>query len=125
VPAPYRTHWYATGYRYRDNDNDNDRDDNYRSSNSNYNNGRFWSSGMTFDVQPELRVIPSTNVYYLRDNNGYEMYRYGNTWYVMDSGRWYSANTWRGPFVSITVGSIPRDIMNLPYSYRYYWRTED
>jgi len=125
VSAPYRTHWYATGYRYRDNDNDNDRDDNYRSSNSNYNNGRFWSSGMTFDVQPELRVIPSTNVYYLRDNNGYEMYRYGNTWYVMDSGRWYSANTWRGPFVSVTVGSIPRDIMNLPYSYRYYWRTED
>jgi len=140
VSAPYRTHWYATGYRYHDNDND--REDYYRNSNNDrynnnydnrYNNNRynnnyddrFWSSGQTFEVQPELRIIPSTNVYYLRDNNGYEMYRYGNTWYVMDSGRWYSANTWRGPFVSIQVGSIPRDIMNLPYSYRYYWRTED
>jgi hypothetical protein len=132
VSSAYRRHWYATNDRYRnrgyDRDNDYDRD-NYRSSNTynnNYNSDRFWSSGMTFDVQPELRVIPSTNVYYLRDNNSaYEMYRYGNTWYVMDRGRWYSANTWRGPFVSITVSSVPRDIMNLPYSYRYYWRSED
>ena len=144
VSAPYRRHWYASNdsYRYRNYDNDryrnydndryrnygynNDNDDYYRSSNRTYDQNRFWQSGMTFDTQPDLRIIPSTNVYYLRDNSGYEMYRYGNTWYVMDNGQWYSANTWRGPFVTIGVGTVPRDIMTVPYAYRRYWsHTED
>jgi hypothetical protein len=127
VSTAYRRHWmtdYRYGYSRNDYGRNYDRDDAYRSSNRTYD--RFWQSGTTLDVQPDMRIIPSTNVYYVRDASGYEMYRYANTWYLMDNGQWYSANTWRGPFAVITVNGVPREITTIPYAYRHYWtRTED
>ena len=121
VSTAYRRHWHAdTGNRHYG-------DGRYQVTTRTYEPvHRFWRSSMTFDTQPEMRVIPNTSVYYLRDPSGYEVYRYANTWYVVDDGQWYSANTWRGPYVTIVSGSVPREIMTIPYAYRYYWsRTVD
>jgi len=112
IPSRYRRDWSepASYGGYRDDD---------RSPTI-----RYWSSGRTLTAQPQTFVIPSTSVYYMRGDDGYDLYRYGNSWYLVDQEGWFRANTWRGPFISIQAGTVPRAVLSVPMTYRRYW-TED
>jgi len=85
---------------------------------------RYWSSARTFTIQPRVSIIPNTSVYYVRDASNYDLYQFGNSWYLVDQGNWYRSNNWRGPFISVQVGSVPRDVVTIPTSYRRYWTIE-
>ena len=82
---------------------------------------RYWSSGRTFTVEPQMSVIPDSRVYYIRDRSDYDMYRYGSTWYVADQGNWYRSDSWHGPFLAVSFTSVPHDIAVVPADYRHSW----
>lgn len=109
IPQRYRRDWAAPA-TYRDDDR--------RPT------IRYWSSGRTFTAQPQTYAIPRTSVYYVSSNDGYDLYRFGNAWYLADEGGWYRADTWRGPYISVQVGAVPRAVLTVPISYRRYWTSD-
>jgi hypothetical protein len=72
---------------------------------------------VVFDREPDVILVPRTRVYYV-DHDGYDLYRYGRYWYMNDDGYWFRASSYRGPFVSISVGRVPRQIVVVPARYR-------
>jgi hypothetical protein len=76
--------------------------------------------------EPRVYAIPSSEVYYVQDENDCDTYRYGNDWYVNDGGNWYCGQSWRGPFVQVAYARVPRVILQVPGRYhrqtRGYWQ---
>ena len=81
----------------------------------------YWQDGQTFSSKPKMKYIPNTDVYYQRKASGYDLYRYANTWYLVDDGTWYRANSWRGPFVLMDPSDAPEEVTSIPTNYRRYW----
>ena len=82
-------------------------------------------SDFSLDVAPHMSIVPDTDVYFQRDEADYDLYRYGNSWYLADDGSWYRASSWRGPFVRIRAGSVPRAVFAIPAGYRKTWVPTD
>ena len=82
---------------------------------------RYWSSGRTLVVEPKMNFVPNTDIYYVRKAPDYDLYRFANTWYLVDNGVWYRADTWRGPYVSFDFANVPDEIATIPESYRHHW----
>lgn len=82
---------------------------------------RYRGGEVQFRSEPDVVVVPSTRVYYVRDYD-YDVYRYGSYWYFIDDGYWYRSRTWRGPFVHIGYMSVPRPIRVVPVNYRRHWK---
>jgi hypothetical protein len=72
---------------------------------------------VVFDREPDVVLVPRSRVYYVEHDN-YDLYRYGRYWYINDGGFWFRASSYRGPFVSISVGRVPRSIVVVPARYR-------
>lgn len=128
IPSRYRHDWTSSmndeGRDYRDNDRDRYRDNDRYGDNDRDQTVRYWNSGRTFTYEPRWEVIPSTDIDYVRGNESYDMYRYGNGWYLADATGWYRADTWRGPFISVQVGTVPRALITVPITYRRYWHSD-
>ncbi|HMI32331.1 MAG TPA: hypothetical protein VK527_11395 [Candidatus Limnocylindrales bacterium] len=75
---------------------------------------------LSFRSQPDLIMIPTSRVYYAR-NIDQDLYRYGDNWYYTADDCWYAARSYRGPFVQISVASVPYDVYHVPASYRRHW----
>ena len=75
---------------------------------------------LSFRSQPDLAMIPTSRVYYAR-NIDQDLYRYGDNWYFTEDDCWYAARSYRGPFVQISVASVPYDVYHVPASYRRHW----
>ena len=86
---------------------------------------KYWNSGQTFTVQPKMNFVPNTDVYYQRRAPGYDLYRHANRWYLVQGGDWYVASTWRGPFASVDVATLPEGLTEIPADYRKHWGDED
>lgn len=126
LPSEYRRTWTFAG------SSDYDRDRVYRSD-DNYSRGRDYSGRSTrivrygertdfvLDSPPSMSIIPGTSVYFMRDDADYDLYRYGNSWFLVDSGNWYRAPSWRGPFVRIRTNAVPRTVFTIPSGYRKTW----
>lgn len=41
---------------------------------------------------------------------GHELYQLGNSWYMEDAGVWCRAESWRGPYVQVKKGMVPREV---------------
>lgn len=74
---------------------------------------------VVFDREPEVVLVPRSRVYYV-DHDSYDLYRYGRYWYINDSGYWFRASSYRGPFVNITLARVPRQIVVVPARYRHH-----
>lgn len=72
---------------------------------------------VVFDREPDVVLVPRSRVYYV-EHDGYDLYRYGRYWYINDGGYWFRASSYRGPFLSIAVGRVPRSIVVVPARYR-------
>ena len=68
---------------------------------------------VVFDEEPEVVLVPRSRVYYV-EHRGYDLYRYGRYWYINDSGYWFRAASYRGPFVGIELRHVPRSITVVP-----------
>jgi len=72
---------------------------------------------VVFHDEPDVVLVPRSRVYYV-EHDGYDLYRYGRYWYINDDGYWFRASSYRGPFLSIAVGRVPRSIVVVPAQYR-------
>jgi hypothetical protein len=107
IPAEYRRNWVAVKRDTRNRDLP----------------AGYWASARTFGTKPDMTSIPGTGVRYARRAPDFDLYRYRGTYYLMDDGVWYRSSTWRGPFLSIRVGSVPDPVLNVPRGYRRYWES--
>ena len=117
VPTDYRRAWT--------NNNNDDRDyrPGYMNTSSRF--GQRYNGNGSFRLDsnstPRMAVVPNTDVYYLTDDSDVDLYHYGSDWYLVDNGTWYRANSWRGPFLSISQNSAPRAVVRIPSGYRKTW----
>jgi hypothetical protein len=82
---------------------------------------RYPGTEIVFHREPDLIVVPSSRVYYVRDYD-YDMYRYGSYWYYCDGVNWYRARSYGGPFLFIHYRTVPRAVYTVPVRYRRHWR---
>jgi hypothetical protein len=75
---------------------------------------------VVFDREPQVVLVPSTQVYYLPGAADYDMYRFGPFWYINRDGYWYRARGFRGPFRPVAYVRVPRQIVVLPVEYRHH-----
>lgn len=75
---------------------------------------------IVFQAEPPVIVVPQTDVYYVPEASGYDMYRYGSWWYVNRDGYWYRARSYRGPFGHVEYSRVPRRIIGIPGTYRHF-----
>ena len=50
----------------------------------------------------------------------YDLFRYGQLWDINDSGYWYRARNYRGPFGAIRYESVPRQVVVVPDRYHHH-----
>jgi len=56
----------------------------------------------TVETQPAVQVM--------QDTAGNELYQINTSWYMKQNGDWYRAESWRGPFVRLGKGKVPREV---------------
>jgi hypothetical protein len=66
---------------------------------------------------PPMAVIPGTYVY-IAPNVGVDILFYHGHWYRPHEGRWFSAPSYKGPWVHVAPARVPRAILKLPPGYR-------
>jgi len=64
--------------------------------------------------EPQLERVPSTSVYVIATDPGYDVFRYGESWYVLEDGYWYRASSYNGPYTVVDVRRVPRAILTVP-----------
>ena len=73
-------------------------------------------TGIYFSNQPDVVIVPGTRVYYY-EAPSYDVFRYGNAWYVDRAGVWYRSSSYRGPFVQVSYTRVPRQVIVVPADY--------
>ena len=73
---------------------------------------------------PRAVCEPESRVYVVEDNDyDYDMFRYGDSWFLCNEGYWYRAHDYQGPFVAVDVRYVPRPIFYIPANHvRHQWR---
>jgi len=71
---------------------------------------------VVFEREPDVVLVPSSRVYYVGGLD-YDLFRYGQYWYINDNGYWYRARNYRGPFGQIHYETVPRQIVVVPERY--------
>ena len=71
---------------------------------------------VVFEREPDVVLVPSSRVYYVGGLD-YDLFRYGQYWYINDGGYWYRARNYRGPFGQIRYETVPNQIVVVPERY--------
>jgi len=74
---------------------------------------------VVFEREPDVVLVPSSRVYYVGGLD-YDLFRYGQYWYINDGGYWYRARNYRGPFGQIRYDTVPRQIVVVPERYHHH-----
>jgi hypothetical protein len=74
-----------------------------------------------FYDEPEVDYVPESRVYVVRDFD-YDMFRYGDSWYVCRDGYWYRSGSYRGPFQVVDARRVPAPIYRVPTQRWKDWR---
>ncbi len=80
----------------------------------------YRGAALDFHDEPAVSLVPTTKVYYVRDREC-DLYRYGRYWYYLETGQWYRARSWQGPFIHLNATSVPRSVRTVPLNYRRHW----
>ena len=68
-----------------------------------------------YTYEPRVELVPYTEDVYYVGGPDYDMFRYGDWWYVCnEEGAWFRAPSYRGPFVSVSFRGVPYEIVNVP-----------
>ena len=71
---------------------------------------------VVFEREPDVVLVPGSRVYAVGGLD-YDLFRYGQFWYINDGGYWYRARNYRGPFAQIRYESVPQQIVVVPERY--------
>ena len=70
--------------------------------------------------EPDYVPVEGTRVYVVENADpDYDMFRYGETWYVCYDAYWYRSRSYSGPYAVIDVRSVPREVISVPQE---HWR---
>jgi len=69
------------------------------------------------EAQPELIVVPRTMVYFAPAARA-DLFFYRGRWWTRHEGRWFRANSYNGPWVSVGPRYVPVEVVRLPRDYR-------
>lgn len=73
-----------------------------------------------FDGEPKLEAVPGTGLRWASNSDGDVFFDAGDgSWYVLLSGRWFSAKSLEGPWIFATP-NLPADFKNIPDDAPYY-----
>lgn len=75
---------------------------------------------IVFETEPQVIVIPNTDVYYAPSVGEYDTYRVGPYWYINHDGYWYRARGYREQFLPVPYSRVPRQITVVPGEYRHH-----
>ena len=68
-----------------------------------------YSRTMTVREKPTTAVVAAApEVRY--DQFGHQIFQIHNSWYMKNNGEWLRAESWRGPFVRVGKGMVPREV---------------
>jgi len=67
----------------------------------------------------DIRSAPPPPRVVVVDEPDYDMFRYGETWYVCYDAYWYRSRSYSGPYAVIDVRSVPREVISVPQE---HWR---
>ena len=116
-----RNHWrhYPTAWadrNYQGNYQASNQDRNYQGS-----GGTSASLQVSFGSAPHWTGVSGTRVEIVpvAERPNYDVFRYGGTYYVYNSDRWYSSPRESGQFIAIDAGSVPTELSRVP---REQWR---
>jgi hypothetical protein len=109
IPENYRSHWVATGAATGSVDEDRDAPA----------GSHTWAGSLP--RKPSMHKITETGVLYSGKAGVAGLYRYQTMWYLIEDGAWYRSASWRGPFVSVSVSYVPREVLLVPKAYRKNW----
>lgn len=59
--------------------------------------------------QPAVAMTESA-VEIKHDEMGHELFQINNSWYMKNNGDWFRSESWRGPFVHVKKGTVPREV---------------
>jgi hypothetical protein len=121
VPGNYRRYWDLA--RVEDRDMDRDRDRDRDDDRDRYVQGGMYAWPGSFSRKPSMHNITASGVSYSRHaaNGNIDFYKFRSTYYLVDGGSWYRAESWRGPFISVSASSVPREVLRVPSPYRRHW----
>ena len=55
-------------------------------------------------------AVATAEVAVARDQMGHEIFQMGTSWYMKDGDDWFRSESWRGPFVLVKKGLVPREV---------------
>ncbi len=94
----------------------------YQGSNgSNWSNGSYGTLTVSFGSAPRWTGISGTRVeeIYGQQRPGYDVFRYGGSYYAYNNDQWYTSSRESGQFTQIDEGSVPDEFFSIP---RNHWR---
>jgi hypothetical protein len=77
---------------------------------------------VVFYEEPEVVYVPSCGVRVVAYDPGYDVFHYGNHWYMANAGFWYRSSSYRGPWRACDARMVPRRVYSVPAG---YWRHRD
>ena len=93
---------YRNGSAYRNGNG-------YRTTNA-YRNGNGYRNGATaYTADTSTRTRVGTTYTKVEDVTR-NLYQVGNSWYLREGDTWSRSDTWRGPFVTVSDGTVPREV---------------
>jgi hypothetical protein len=77
---------------------------------------------VTFGNAPHWTGIRGTRVSEMRDSErpGYDMFRYGGSYYAYNNEHWYKSRTVRGNYAIVEDRNVPREFSKVP---RAHWKS--
>lgn len=75
------------------------------------------------DAPPEF-VAPPQLGFYVAVGVPYNLYFYGNNYWLWRGGAWYSAPYYNGPWISVGINSVPYGLRRYPINRVHYYRDD-
>jgi hypothetical protein len=69
---------------------------------------------LAFQYRPRFAYVPDYRVYVIDDGRygDYDCYQFGDYYYLHNGDWWYRARGYRGPFVAVSLRTVPRVVYN-------------
>jgi hypothetical protein len=68
-----------------------------------------------FDRSPHVTLVAGTDVWMVDDPAvNYDMFQYGSRWYVYANDYWYTSPRYDGPYRTVDVRYVPREVISVP-----------
>ena len=81
----------------------------YRNGNG-YRNGSTYRNGATYTADTSTRTRVGTTYTRTPEQMTRNLYQVGQSWYLREGDNWSRSDTWRGPFMTVSDGSVPREV---------------